>query len=378
MKNRKDKIIMLFPHLPNPRMLKRINALERDYIVEVIYWDRGTNFEKINQIPQTIKKHVIYKEANEGNPIGRIGTTIKVLKEALRIIQRSRPQFLYISKTDMLMIGVVYKSFFNKSVKIIYEVSDLHSLVVDKQKDIIKKMFSKALISTEKWLCRNISLLVVTSEYFYKYYYSNFIEENKLLFIPNTPSSEVFKNFSRRKNEKFTVGFIGAVRYGKQIEMLIDAAEICDVNVFIAGKGIDYSRIKEYSKNKPHTDLYGEYEYEKEIKRLYQRVDCIYSVYDASKRNVQIALPNRLYEAIYTKTPIIAARNTYLGNIVESNHIGKTINYNDNSELVNVLSELKNNEKLISEININSSNLSEKWVLEKFNIKLLKAIKSLT
>ncbi|WP_257348287.1 glycosyltransferase [Pseudalkalibacillus decolorationis] len=376
MKNGKSGIIMLFPHLPNPRMLKRINALKEDYLVEVIYWDRGTEFDKINQIPPTIKKNVIHRKANEGNPLRRIGTTIKVLMDALKIIRESKPQYLYISKLDMLMIGVIYKRFFNRTVEVIYEVSDLHSLVIDKQKKITKKFISEVLNSTEKLLCKSINLLVVTSEYFYKHYYSDFVNENKLLFIPNTPDSQVFNDFSRRQNQKFTIGFIGAVRYAKQIEMLIEAAEISDVNVFIAGKGVDYNRIKEYAKGKSYVEMYGEYEYEKEIKFLYEKVNCIYSVYDASKKNVQIALPNRLYEAIYTSTPIIAAKNTYLGEIVETHKIGETVNYNEIHDLVNVINRLKNDENIINCIEGEASHLKEKWVLKNFNKKLLDAIRT--
>lgn len=372
----KDKIIILFPHLPNPRMLKRINALKEEYIVEVIYWDRGLGFEKINQIDPTIKKKVIQKKANEGNPLGRIRTTIKVLLDALKFIRNSKPKYLYISKLDMLSVGFIYKHFFNSSVELIYEVSDLHSLVIDKQKNVTKKVVSVALYKTEKLLCKNLLLLVVTSEYFYKNYYSEFVEESKVLFIPNTPNQAVFNGFSRKKNNKFTIGFIGSVRYAKQLKMLIDAAEISDVNVFIAGKGVDYKNIREYAKGKSFVEMYGEYEYENEIKSLYEKVDCIYAVYDASLKNVQIALPNRLYEAIYTCTPIIATKDTYLGELVERLEIGKNINYTNITELVEAINQLKSNESLIKSIEAKEENLKEKWVLERFNKKLLEAIRA--
>ncbi|CAM4161104.1 glycosyltransferase [Lederbergia lenta] len=376
MNNNKDKILLLFPHIPNPRMLKRINALKENYKLEVIYWDRGINFDRRNHILPTIKENVILRNANEGNPLKRVGTTIKVMIDALKLIRRAKPMYLYISKTDMLLIGYIYKRFFNNNVEIVYEVSDIHSLMIDEQKIISRKIISKILNKIEKFLCKNIKLLIVTSEYFYKYYYQNFIEAKKTLFIPNTPDPTIFKNLKRKENKRLTIGFIGIVRYAEQIEMLIDAAELTDVEVFIAGKGIDYERVKKYARGKEYVQIYGEYEYDKEIKLLYEKVDCIYSVYNASMKNVQIALPNRLYEAIYTQTPIIVAKDTYLGELVEEYNIGETIQYNDIKDLVEVINSLKDDERKIKGIKNNMSHLSNKWILENFNKELINAIES--
>lgn len=376
MENTNEKLVFLFPHLPNPRMLKRIGALRKNYNVEVIYWDRLLDYNNPNKLPKDIKKHVIKIKGNEGRPLNRLKNTIKVIVEALRIIKKIKPKILYLSKTDMLFVGVVYKRLFNKEIELIYEVSDLHSLQIDKQKSIFKKFMSWTLVKLEKILCQHIKLLVVTSENFYDQFYNKFIDKSKMLFIPNTPDPGVFNEFNRNKNNIFTIGFIGAVRYAKQIEMLIDAAEIAEINVFIAGRGVDSQRIEEYAKEKKHVEIYGEYQYGEEIKTLYEQVDCIYSVYDASKRNVQIALPNRLYEAIYTNTPIIAAKNTYLGELVEKHGIGKTTHHENTSELVKVIEELKTNDKSLGKIKENLLIMRDKWVLDNYNKRLINKIES--
>lgn len=374
MKDKKSMII-LFPHLPNPRMIKRINALKQVFNIEVIYWDRETESQKINNIPSGIQTNVIRRRANEGNPLRRIGTTLKVIKDSLKIIRQNKPQQLYISKLDMLLVGILYKRFFDKSVDITYEVSDLHSLVIDNHQNIKKRIISKIIKGIEKFLCKDIKLLVVTSDYFYKCFYKDFIDEDRVIFIPNTPNPSVFSSFERKQNKKFTIGFIGAIRYAEQIEMLINVGKKCDVNILIAGKGVDYNRIKEYSKNKNYVSIYGEYEYEQEIKKIYEKVDCVYSVYDASLRNVQIALPNRLYEAIYTNTPIIAARNTYLGEIIEKEQIGEVIMYDNSQELVDKINILKNDENRTNNISKKMDILKKKWILTEYNKKLIEKIK---
>jgi hypothetical protein len=41
--------------------------------------------------------------------------------------------------------------------------------------------------------------------------------------------------------------------------------------------------------------------------------------------NNKVALPNKLYEAMYFKVPIITSKETYLGELVEKYDIGKCI-----------------------------------------------------
>lgn len=377
MNNIKKKLLVVFPHTPNPRMIKRVKALLINYDVHVIYWDRNLGNKKVNELPKESKVTVIKRNANEGSPIKRLGATISVIREIISIAKRLEPDVLYLSKTDILFAAVLYKKITKKSVRLVYEVSDLHTLMVDEQKKIYKKLISKLIKKTEKSLCKSIELLIVTSEFFYNQFYQSFVSEDKVVFMPNTPDPFVFDGFHRKSNDKFTVGFIGAIRYAEQLEMLIDASIEANINVLIAGAGKDYLRIKEYAENYENIEVYGEYKYDEEIKELYERVDCIYSVYDAELTNVQIALPNRLYEAAFTSTPIIASKNTYLGDIVEKYDIGKTILFNSKTELIKVVSLLKEDPNYLKSIEEKSQLFMNDWDLNKHNKNLIKAIEKI-
>lgn len=375
MKNIGKKVLVVFPHTPNPRMIKRVNALLTVYDVHVVYWDRNLGNKRINELPmESSKVTVIKRKANEGDPLKRIGTTISVIKDVVLIAKIISPDIMYLSKTDMLFAGFIYKNFIKTNTLLVYEVSDLHTLMIDIQNKAYKKLLSLILKKVERSLCKSIVLLVVTSEYFYERFYKKIVSKDKTVFIPNTPDSRVFENFKRKTRERFTVGFIGTIRYAEQLEMLIDSSVEANIDVFIAGGGKDYLRIKEYAKNFDNVEIYGEYEYEQEIKELYERVDCIYSVYNTKLMNVQIALPNRLYEAAYTATPIIASKNTYLGELVEKYGIGITISSDSKLELIQLLLKLKNDPNLIKNLAEKSNYLKGIWNLNEYNIKLLEAL----
>ena len=72
----------------------------------------------------------------------------------------------------------------------------------------------------------------------------------------------------------------------------------------------------------------------------------IYSVYDADMSNVRVALPNKLYESVYCRLPIIVAKNTYLEKVVNDWGVGIGVDHNSVEELRNAIIELKEKRKL--------------------------------
>ena len=195
---------------------------------------------------------------------------------------------------------------------------------ITKPKKAIERIITTMLLQREKKAFKNVDFLVVTSPKFYDIHYNALISKDKMLFIPNAPDVEVFKDYRKHEGE-FTVGFIGGIRYLQQMKMLVDAAGIVGCKVLFAGAGgtsTDYEEIQAYCKGKDFVQFTGRYDYNTQIAGLYGMVDCVFAVYDADNPNVRIALPNKLYEAVYCELPIIVAANTYVAEIVEDWGVG--------------------------------------------------------
>lgn len=207
---------------------------------------------------------------------------------------------------------------------------------------------------------------------FYDVYYSRLISKDKVIYTPNVPNIDVFENYKHKTEGKFTVGFIGGIRYLDQMKMLVDAAKMSDCKVLFAGAGgtnTDYEEILNYCVDKDWVDFTGKYDYNSQISELYGSVDCVYAVYDASNPNVRIALPNKLYEAVYCELPIIVAKNTYLSEVVESLGVGVSVAYNSTDELMNVLCKLKN-AGCYEEIRLKCNSAKKELVNESWSKKL--------
>lgn len=372
-----QKLAILISHIPGPRILKRVKYLENDFVITVIYWDRGRSVEETFEMNPKNKAIRINIKAPQGRPMARIIPLMKYMFRAVRALQQEKPDLIQADNLDMLLIASVYKHFFDKTTKIIYEVVDLNNYAFVKRIKSPKDLVARFLQLVEKKLTTSVSKLLLSSPYFWEEYFSKFIDPEKYLFVSNAPSKALFQTYRKKERPNFTIGFIGSVRYVEQLKMLIDAVEESgsNIHILIAGDGPGYDEIERYCRGKAFVDLYGYYNYEKEIISLYEKVDCIYAVYDTRFPNVRIALPNRLYEAIVCELPIIAAKGTMLGKIIEENQIGITVNSDNKEELKRKLLGLVYSKERMDFYRKNCAKIKNDYYYESNMENLLKAYK---
>ena len=338
-------IAFLLSHIPDPRYNKRIQELSKRANVHVICI-RRTNMD-IFPLKKIDGVHYHINDLSLPSAASLVGRSIafikywKFAKEQLKIVN---PNIIYSNGIDMLYIAT--KSC--RNAKICYEVADLREYATRKSSVFSTVGIADRLMRTiEKKLGNNISLLVVTSRKFYDVYYPQFIQQDKMIELPNMPVLSAFESYTPKKNGPFTIGFVGGLRYLKQMKMLVDATESLGINVIFSGAtdGDADGSFQQYCRDKPWVKFTGRYDFSKEISDIYSKLDCVYSVYDASNFNVRIALPNKLYEAVICHLPIIVAKNTYLEELVSSWGVGVGTSYDNIEELRNLLIKLKNKDE---------------------------------
>lgn len=370
----KLNILFLISHEPDNRYRKRIELLSARYSVGIIYWNR---FEKSQNFAMDgLWTREVMIPANRVHPFKRIPETLRYIRISYKEIRKLKPECIYVGNIDMLFIAACYKKY-NPKAHIIYEIADLHGLIIDKQKNITKKIISFLLKKAEKSISKSIDCLILTSMKFYDIYYKEFVPEDEVIFMPNMPNEQTFKGFTKKRHSKFTVGFIGWIRYKEQLKMLINSANIANVNVLFAGGDRDDTEFGEYCKKFEHCTVLGAFDYLAQIQEMYQKVDCIYSVYDADMVNVRAALPNKLYEAILCELPIIVAKDTYLAELVLNMGIGEAVDHKNGKELTKVLKRLSSNHEYYESL-CNNCRFQKKTVnLNYYNNKLLQKIEEI-
>lgn len=365
-------VLFVISHEPDIRYIKRFELLSKIFSVGVIYWNKSNHCKNFTMKDLWVREVKIL--ADQVEPMRRITETIRYIRIAYREALKLNPKCVYVGNLDMLMVAANYKKR-NPQSKIIYEIADLHRLIIDKQYSWNKKMISALVKMEERRLSGLVDCLVLTSMKFYDVHYKEFIRQDKVVFMPNMPNKNMFDDFSKKKHNKFTVGFIGWIRYKEQLKMLIDSAETAGVDVLFAGGDKEDAEFKEYCKKFSHCTVFGEFDYLTQIQEMYQKVDCIYAVYNADMNNVKVALPNKLYEAILCELPIIVAKHTYLEEIVLSMGIGVAVDHKKGIELTEVLKRLSTDNEYYETLCNNCRSQKEKVSLDKYNNALLQKIK---
>jgi succinoglycan biosynthesis protein ExoL len=373
------KICFLLSFAPNPRMKKRISLLNGIYDVELIYWKKFDVPLYGNILPEISTYEIPVMQKND-DLWCRIRATLDFRKSALRILRSVRPDCIYVQNLDMLMIACSYNTGRRIKAKIVYEIADIYPLLIDRPSSLKERALRFVLQRLDRYYAKKVDILVNTSEAFYDEYYSRFIPISKLIILPNIPEIRYFDGFRRKQSGIFTVGFIGLIRYKEQMKMVIEAAERVGVHVFFAGSEVDNLDTDisiEALSAKANVTYFGRYNYETDIKRLYESVDAVYAVYDTNKRNVCIALPNKLYESIYCELPIIVAKGTYLAQLVEKWGVGIAVSAFDKAELEEALWRLSTDFEYYASIIENCCKRKKEINLQPYNTKLLRRIHEL-
>ena len=332
----KEKSVILIGFMPNPRIYKRIAVEKELFELHLICWDKGRNM-LLQPEGKEYQVHILkYKAGND--PVKRMLPYMKFFRNAKRMLKEIAPKLIHVQGLDMLKIAVTYKKSAPYPVRIIYEVADIHRLIASNPRSIGRKVIKQYLLFEDRRCCRDIDLLVVTSPKHVDTYFGNFIERDRILCMPNVPVLSAFAGYHKKPLcNPLVIGYIGSVRYKKQMHNLLDAAKECGLKVMIAGFEIEPAEIEARCKNIEEVEWIGRFDFDTQIADLYSKCNLIYSVYDADIENVRIALPNKLYESIYCRIPIIVAKNTYLAQVVEEWGVGVAVDHREPEELTAVL-----------------------------------------
>jgi len=356
----------LSPSVPDPRLIKRIKTLKKiSKETHLIYWGRdfgnGFSFSPI----EGVSFDCIHADSNP-SLLQRFFQNNYLTNETAKKINNLEPEIIYISGVEMLK--VINKIKWKKNPLIIIEIADIPANTHISKHPFLGRFLERYLTNLIK---KNADYYVFTSLGFYEgYYKKEGLSENKIFIFENLPSKNVFQNFGITPEKiinknKLTIGYIGAVLYYPSVKTLFEACkDINDVEILIAGRGPDSEKVKDEAKNYSNIRIYGEYNYERDIAKLYSMPDVIYSVYNTDNFNVRLLLPNRLYESIVCGKPIIVASNTYLEKYVKKLGVGFSVPYKDVKALKKLIKELVTNKKLITDISNTCMKIRESYFYE--------------
>lgn len=111
---------------------------------------------------------------------------------------------------------------------------------------------------------------------------------------------------------------------------------------------------------------------------LYERIDVTFGVYDISElwsKNINISW--RFTESVCFTIPIIIAKETYMGGLVENNKLGLTVKHDDTNELSEAIEKLYFNNELRKSIENSCVHFRTNYTMDKFKTNYIKILNKL-
>jgi succinoglycan biosynthesis protein ExoL len=264
---------------------------------------------------------------------GRFGQRLAaVAKAALSIGSKlggvPRPDLIIARNLEMLALARRARSAFGASVPIVYECLDIHRLVL--RNDVL----GKALRATERFLARDVKLLVTSSPAFIANYFEPFgqvaapieLVENKYFevaaILPG--ASEVEES---PVGPPWRIGWFGALRCRRSLELLADFSRRMEGRFEIVLRGrpalSEFPDFHGFVEAEPWLSFRGPYRNPEDMAAIYNDVHFSWAIdFFEAGQNSEWLLPNRLYEGCRFGAVPISMGNTETGRFLKQQDIG--------------------------------------------------------
>lgn len=341
------KILLLLDSAPIHPRLDKIGSIFKDCEVKSIMWDRSNFY--LGKEPQN-DNYIFKSEIGYGNKL-------KILKE-LPLFMHYIKKVLKEYKPDIIvaryfLVALLVTLVAPKNIELYYDVCDMPLYS--------SKLLNKVLKFLEKAILKRSIKIILGSRFFEEFYIEY---KDKLVIIENKIDIDSFKNFeqiySKVNNEKLVINYIGKIRYFDILKNIFVACKDLDIILNFYGDGSDLEKCKTYVQENQikNVNFKGRFDYNN-IQQYYKEADCILSTYPSKDVNVQYAIPNKFYEALYFDKPIIVSKDTKLGELVQKDGLGVVIDSNNVTEIRNEFSKLIENRELLDKICCNINKFKE-------------------
>ncbi len=163
---------------------------------------------------------------------------------------------------------------------------------------------------------------------------------------------------------QFVVGYIGALIEGRNLLTVVDAIGELDndgVTMVIGGFGPIEHSVEERSMKYRNIRFIGEVP-NREVMRIEGTFALFVYICDPENEGHKWVSPNKLFESMALKKPIIVAKGTLVAKRVDSIGNGLSVQYGSKDELKKAILRLKNNPQLIREMGEKGKNeFEENW-----------------
>ena len=341
---------------PDPRVLRSAFWLvEAGHQVTIHAFDRL----QLNSKSESIHGARIMRYHLGQTPYGGMGKTIKgilqFVKQVKATLKHSPPDLIYCHDADTLSIAVAMKRSHN--IPFVFDMHDLHHswIRMPAPNSIIRKLLSLKMESTMLRRARVADAIITTSgrisdgEYdgFEQYLKSKGLDSTV---VENRPLETSIPEKKSPQLEQWSIGYLGRVRELKTFTLLLEAVKLIPAakrpKIIIAGDGIKEDEVRNLmmdavQSGEVNAEISGAFT-PIQFQELVKHLDVMFALYPPERGNIlQGALPVKMFDAAANGIPSIVNSGCLMGELAESEGIGKAVAWDDAVATSNAMLELR-------------------------------------
>jgi glycosyltransferase involved in cell wall biosynthesis len=327
---KKAKILMVISY-PDARLKKEMDTLlKKGYEVKVIIWDRGWPFKW----DPTVDVKSLKLNAPIGNIISALYFPVWFLFLIFWLF-RTKWDVVHAVNFDTYLFSLIAAKIKNKPI--VYDIYDFYG-------DVMPGKLRNIVVKMDKYLLPFSDVLILADDSRIKQIGGN-VHKN-IFTINNSPTKDNFdKKYNANDIGTFKVFIGGKILKERCLDMIISAiGKIEGVELCIRGHcgETDFKQqMIQISQKFDNIDLYLDGVPYEEIVKGTLSADLTIALYDPNIPNNKYASPNKLFEAMASKIPIIVNENTSMADIVRKEKCGIIIPYGNEEALIWAVSRLK-------------------------------------
>lgn len=389
--NERVVVLLSNPFRPDPRVRKEARSLaEAGYDVTILAWDRECDFPMEETI-DSIKISRIRVKSSFGRGVFQMRGFLRFWWLMLQKCLRSRFDVVHCSDLDTLIPGLIAAKL--RRSKLIFDAHELYPFLFSARFSVpIRVVMAKILQFFERFLCSFVDQIITTCDYLRLWYERCGVPVTVLYNCPSVPFLEQCKsNFVSNDifEEKSKIVHIGAINKMRGVDKIPDCLAIVrqkfrDV-LFLNVGGLfppgDYVESlwqaieeKELRDNFVATGWVDH----SDIPRYL--TDCSVGVilYQPRSFNSVINLPNKLFEYMAARIPVVASKFVSIGKIVDGEKCGLLVDPTDPEDIASKILYLFENPEEARKMGRNGRKaVEEKYNWDMMEKRLLEAYRNL-
>ncbi|XUY28497.1 glycosyl transferase family 1 [Agrobacterium sp. rho-8.1] len=323
-------ILYLAHDLADPAIRRRVMTLQAGGAkVSLAGFTRGEN--RLATVDGVTP--IILGETADGQFVQRILSVVKSsfsLKHLLKNV--TRPDVIIARNLEMLALSRRVSSIYGRDVPVVYECLDIHRLLLN------EGPAGTLVNAAQRYFAKDAKLLITSSPAFVSQYFAPrsglalpvLLQENKVLVLDANQAQIAPQPRAPKAGEPWRIGWFGALRCRKSLEILGNFAKRMDGKVEIVLRGrpaySEFDDFDGYVANAPHVTFRGPYKNPEDLASIYDDVHFTWAIdFFEEGQNSSWLLPNRLYEGCLYGTLPIAVAGTETARFLETRNIGHVL-----------------------------------------------------